>query len=106
MGITILAPLLRRFNKASLALASGAIAVLVFSVLGLVYNDPRNGQAAVDANRKEYLFFLASEIPVSLLALISWKRFKWAFWVGWGINVVLSLIVLAVIIEFEFFWHW
>jgi len=80
--------------------------VLVFSVFGLVYNDPRNGQAAVDANRNEYLFFLASEIPVLLLALISWKRFKWAFWAGWGINVVLSLIALAVVIEFEFFWHW
>ncbi len=100
------APLLRRYNKASVALAAGACAVIAFCIVGLVSLDPRIGQAAIEQNRKEYLFFLATEIPVFFFALISWKRSKWAFWVGWGINVALSVIVLAVVIQLEFFWHW
>jgi hypothetical protein len=106
MGIMIVAPMLRRFGIASLALAGGAFAVLLFSVIGLVHVDPRIGLAAIESNRREYLFCLACESPVFLLALISWKRFRWAFWVGWGINLAFSLIVMAVIIELVFFWHW
>jgi hypothetical protein len=100
------APLLRRYNKASQALAAGALAVLAFSVIGLVQVDQRIGQAAVEQNRKEYLFFLACELPVFLLALTSWKRSRWTFWLGWGINVAVSLVVLWVFVELTFFWHW
>jgi hypothetical protein len=100
------AALLRRPTKDSVALAAGALIVIVFSLVGLANPDVRAGQSAVDSNRREYLFFLACELPVFLLALISWKRFKWAFWLGWGINAALSLIVLWVVIELEFFWHW
>jgi hypothetical protein len=102
----IVAPLLRRYGKASVALAAGAGAVIAFCIFGVVFLDARTGQAAVEQNRKEYLFFLVCEIPVLVLALISRKRSHWAFWVGWAINVVLSLICLAVFIELEFFWHW
>lgn len=106
MSIMVVAPLLRRYNGASAVLAAGAFIVLSFSTIGLVHVDPRIGPSAIESNRKEYLFCLACELPVFILALISWKRFKWAFWVGWGINVAFSLIVLAVIIELTFFWHW
>ena len=102
----LVAPLLRRYNKASAALAVGSLAVLTFTLVGLIRVDPRIGQAAIESNRKEYLFCLACELPVLILALISWKRFKWAFWLGWAINAIFSLIVLAVIIDLTFFWHW
>ena len=106
MAIMIAAPVLRRFGMASLALAAGAFAVLMVAVIGLVHVDPRIGLAAIESNRREYLFCVACECPVFLLALMSWRRFKWAFWLGWGINLVFSLIVIAVIIDLEFFWHW
>jgi len=106
IGVMIVAPLLHRYNKASAALAAGAIAVIAVAVVGLVHVDPRIGLAAIESNRREYLFCLASELPVFLLALISWKRFTWAFWLGWGINLAFTLIVLAVVIELTFFWHW
>jgi hypothetical protein len=107
ISLMIVAPLLRRCNKkASFALAGGSFVVLAVAVIGLVHVDPRIGQAAIESNRREYLFCLACELPVFILALISWKRFKLAFWVGWGINVAFSLIVLAVVIELVFFWHW
>jgi len=106
ISVMIVAPLLRRYHKASPTLAGGAFAVLAVAVVGLVHVDPRIGLAAIDQNRREYLFCLACELPVFILALISWNRFKWAFWMGWGINVAFSLIILAVVIELEFFWHW
>ena len=107
ISLMIVAPLLRRYSIASSVLAGGAFAVLVrVAVIGLLHVDPEDWPGAIESNRKEYLFCLACELPVFLLALISWKRFKWAFWVGWGINVAFSLIVLAVVIELTFFWHW
>jgi hypothetical protein len=106
IGLMLVAPLLRRFGKASLALAAGAFVILALSVIGLAHVDPREGLAAIETNRKEYLFFLACQLPVFLLALISWKRFKWAFWLGWGINVAFSIFVLVIVVELEFFWHW
>jgi hypothetical protein len=102
----IIAPLLRRFLKASAALASGAFAVLAVTIYGLTHLDPKIGLSAIESNRKEYLFCLACQLPVLLLALISWKRFTWAFWAGWGINLAFSLFVFWVVIELEFFWHW
>ena len=106
ISLMIVAPFLRRYDKASLALADGALAVLAVAVIGLVHVDPRIGQSAIESNRKEYLFSLACELPVFILALISWKRFKWAFWLGWGINLAFSLLVLTIVVELEFFWHW
>jgi hypothetical protein len=106
IGFMIVAPLLRRYNKASLALAGGAFAVLAVAVIGLVHVDPRIGLVAIESNRKEYLFFLACELPVFILALISWRGFRWAFWLGWGINISFSLFILWVVIVLEFFWHW
>ena len=106
IGLMLVAPLLRRYNKASAALAVGSLAVLTFTLVGLIRVDPRIGQAAIESNRREYLFFAACETPVFFLALISWKRFGWAFWAGWGINLALSLIILAVFIKLEFFLHW
>ena len=106
MSLMIVAPLLKRWKRASPALAMGALIVLAIMAFGLLYVDPRNGLAANESNRKQYLFFLAIELPVFLLALISWKGFKWAFWVGWGINLALSIFVVWVFIQFTFFWHW
>jgi hypothetical protein len=106
ISLMIVAPLLRRYGMASLALAAGSFAVLAVAVVGLVHVDPRIGLAAIESNRREYLFCSACQLPVFLLALISWKRFKWAFWLGYGINVAFSLVILAVVIELEFFWHW
>jgi hypothetical protein len=106
IGLMLVAPILRRYGKAPLALAGGAFTVLAVAIIGLLQVDPRIGLAAIESNRKEYLFTLACELPVFILALISWKRFKWAFWLGWGINLAFSLLVLGIIIELEFFWHW
>jgi hypothetical protein len=108
LGISIMAisPLLRRANLASPALAGGALAVLLVALVGLVHVDPRIGLAAIESNRREYLFFLACEMPVFMLALISWKGFKWAFWLGYGINAAFTVFVMAVIVWLEFFWHW
>ena len=106
ISLMIIAPLLRRASMASFALAGGALAVLAVCMIGLVHVDPRIGLAAIESNRREYLFLLACEAPVFLLALISWKRFKWAFWLGYGINVAVSIFVLVIIVWLEFFWHW
>jgi len=40
------------------------------------------------------------------LALISSRRFKWAFWLGQGINLALALYLAVILIWLEFFWHW
>jgi len=32
------------------------------------------------------------------LALISWRRFKWSFWLGWGINLALALYPAVILI--------
>lgn len=106
ISLMIVAPLLRRVHLASPALAGGALAVIAVSIVGLLDVDPRIGLAAIESNRREYLFFLACELPVFILALISWNRFKWAFWVGYGISVAVTILVLVIIVWLEFFWHW
>jgi hypothetical protein len=106
LSLMIVAPLLRRSNLASPALAGGALAVLLVALVGLLHVDPRIGQAAIESNRREYLFLLACEVPVLILALISWKGFKWAFWLGYGINAAFSIFVLVIVVWLEFFWHW
>ncbi len=102
----LVAPLLRRYRKASLALACGAAAVLAVAVVGLVHVDPRIGEAAIEANRRQYLFILTCELPVLILALISFKYFKWAFWLGWAINLLFAIFVAVIVVWLEFFWHW
>jgi hypothetical protein len=108
LGITLMiaAPLLRRFQLRSPALAAGASAVLAVAVVGLARPDPRIGQAAIEANRRQYLFVLACELPVLVVALISLRHFKSAFWLGWAINLVLALYVAVIVVWLEFFWHW
>jgi hypothetical protein len=104
--LMLLSPLLRRFHKASHALAGGAAVVLVLAVVGLAHVDPRIGQAAIDENRRSNLALLAIELPVLILALLSWKYFKWAFWIGWAINLCFALFLTVIVIWLEFFWHW
>lgn len=104
--IMIVAPLFRRYHKASPMLAVGAATVLAVAVVGLAHTDPRIGQAAIEANRRQYLYVLACEMPVLILALISFKYFKWVFWLGWAINLVFALYLTVIIVWLEFFWHW
>jgi hypothetical protein len=108
LGISfmIVAPLLRRYHRASAALAAGASIVLGLAIVGLGHSDPRIGQAAIEANRRSYLAMLVCELPVLVLALISWKYFKWAFWLGWAINVLFALFLAIIVVWLEFFWHW
>lgn len=108
LGIILMmaAPLLRRYRLRSPALAGGASAVLLVAVVGSVHVDPRIGQAAIEANRRQYLYVLACELPVLILALVSFKYFKWAFWLGWSINLVFALYLAAIVMWLEFFWHW
>ncbi len=88
------------------ALAGGAFTVLAVAIVGLAHSDPRIGQAAIEANRRQYLFVLACELPVFTLALISFRYFKWAFWLGWTINLIFALYLAVIVVWLEFFWHW
>jgi hypothetical protein len=106
IGVMLVAPFLRRYHKTSLALACGAAAVLTVAIVGLIRVDPRIGQAAIESNRREYLFVLACESPVLVLALISFKYYKWAFWLGWAINLLFAMFVAVIVVWLEFFWHW
>ncbi len=106
VSLMIAAPLFRRYRLASPVLASGASMVLAFAIVGLAHSDPRIGQAAIEANRRQFLFVLACELPVFLLALISLRYFTWAFWLGWAINLAFALYLTVVAVWLEFFWHW
>jgi hypothetical protein len=106
IGLMLAAPLLRRYRMASPSLAAGAFTVLAVALIGLLHVDPRIGEAAIEANRRQYIFVVACELPVFLLALLSWKRFKRAFWLGWGINAAFSLFTFVIVVWLEFFWHW
>jgi len=104
---SMLAPLLRRSGPASgVALAGGASMLIFLAIAGLVHSDPRQGLAAIDANRREYFFILACEVPVLILALVSAKRGKMLFWVAWGIHAAFAACVVAILIWLEYFWHW
>jgi len=106
MGLMLVAPLLRRYRKASYTLAVGALVILLVSLYGLAHLDPRYGEGAIASDRRYYHFFLACEVPVLILALISLRFFKWAFWLGWTINLALALYLTVIVIWLEFFWHW
>jgi hypothetical protein len=105
-SLMLVTPLLRRYTLASLALGVGASAIVALSLIGLAHPDPRNGQAAIESDRRFHLLFLACELPVLALALISLRNFRWAFWFGWVINLGLALYLAMIVIWLEFFWHW
>jgi len=67
---------------------------------------PGSGSQPNESDRRFYLLFLACEIPVLALALISLRYFKSAFWLGWAINLGLALYLTVIVIWLEFFWHW
>ncbi len=106
VGLMIASPLLRRYNMASAGLAGGAGAILATVFIGLTHVDARIGQAAIHANRRFYLLILACELPVFVLALISWRSFKPAFWLGWILNALFTVYLIVVFVWLEFFWHW
>jgi hypothetical protein len=108
MGIALVwvAPILRRFGKASQTLVAGAFIVLSVVVFGLAFPDIKQGQAAVAANRRFYLAIVGSELPVLALGLISLRFFRYAFWIGWAINLILTLLLIALMIWLKFIWHW
>jgi hypothetical protein len=105
VALMLMAPLLRRYRKSSSALAGGASIVLALTAFELIHPDARIGQAAIESNRRFYLIVLAVELPVFILALISLRYFKYAFWLGWSVNLVLSLLLAVVLVWLEFFWH-
>lgn len=106
IALMLVAPLLRRHHKASFALAGGASIILALTLFGLIHPDVRQGQAAIESNRRFYLIVLAFELPVCTLALISARHFKYAFWLGWAVNLVFSLWLAAILVWLKFFWHW
>ena len=106
IALMLTAPLLRRSRKAPFALAGGAFILLVLAVFGLTYPDVSAGQAAIESNRRFYLIILAFELPVLTLALVSLRYFKYAFWLGWTVNLGFTAWLIAVLVWLEFFWHW
>jgi hypothetical protein len=68
ISLMIVAPLLRRYHKASAALTAGASIVLGLAIVGLMHSDPRIGQAAIEANRRSYMAMLLEVFQVGLLA--------------------------------------
>ena len=83
--VGIVAPFLRRCGKAgAMTLASGAAFLVVLAVLGVAHADPQEGLATIEANRRQYLFVLACEIPVLVFALLSLRQLKKAIlaWMG------------------------
>jgi Ca2+/Na+ antiporter len=95
-----------RYKLASRALAGGATAIVALALAGIVYPDPRNGQATIESDRRFYLLFFSCELHVLALALISLRYFKWAVGLGWAINLALALYLALILIWLEFFWHW
>jgi hypothetical protein len=106
IALMLVAPLLRRYRKAPHTLLAGAFIVIAVALFGLAFPDTKEGQAAVVSNRRFYLDILAIELPVLALGLISLRRFKYAFWLGWTINLILMLLLIALMIWLKFFWHW
>jgi hypothetical protein len=106
VSLLLMAPLLRRYRKASAALAGGAFIILALAFFGLIHPDARSGQAAIESNRRFYLIVLAVELPVFTFALISSRCLMYAFWLVWVANFIFALWLSAVLVWLEFFWHW
>jgi hypothetical protein len=106
IALMLVAPLLRRYHKASSVLMAGASIVLALTAFELIHPDARIGQAAIESNRRFYLIAVAVELPVFILAVISLRYFKYAFWLGWVANLIFTLWLGAILVWLEFFWHW
>ena len=106
IALVLVAPLLRRFGKASQTVVAGAFIVLAVVVFGLAFPNTAGGQEAVESDRRFYLAVLGLELPVLGLGLISLRFFRYTFWVGWTINLILTLLLIALMVWFKFFWHW
>jgi hypothetical protein len=52
--------------------------------IDLAYPDVRIGKAAIEANRRFYRMMLACELPVLILALVSWEIFQVGLLAGMG----------------------
>jgi hypothetical protein len=63
----VVPPFLRRFGKARCVCLAPEQQSSSFLLVGLTHPDPSQGLAAVEANRREYLFVLACESPVLAL---------------------------------------
>jgi len=75
----IAAALLRRYRRASsMALAGGAGLLLVLSAAGLVPTDAREGLAAIEANRRQYLFVIPLRACVRTASAGAGTRFPGA----------------------------
>jgi len=80
----------------------GALRIVILQVPsnGLAPLDPRFGQGAIDSGPRHHLVFLACELSVLALTLISLRYFKSAFWMGWTINDRdMARIFLALAIQ-------
>jgi hypothetical protein len=106
IALMLVAPLLRRYRKASHTLVAGAFIALAVVAFGLAFPDFKEGQAAVVANRRFYLAILAFELPVFTLGLVSLRFFRYAFWLGWAINLILTMLLITLVVWLKFFWHW
>jgi hypothetical protein len=107
MAIGVFTPLLRRHGRAAAGLLAAVAAILAaLAITNLITQDPRVGLAAIEENRRFDLLIAGCELPVVALALISLKRLKKLYWVGWGIHAALTVWLGAVIVWLEFFWHW
>jgi hypothetical protein len=105
--VAVASPFLRRHGKAgSAVLAGGAVALVAIALVEMLHPDARAGLAANQADRRFYWIIFGCEVPVMALALISQRRFKKAFWVGWGIHMALAVWLTAVVTWLQFFWHW
>jgi hypothetical protein len=104
--LMIASALLRRHDIAAFVLATGAVVVVAVALVGILYLDPRIGEAAVRANRGQYEFIVACQLPVLILALASRRGSRGAFWLGWGTNLAFSLFVVVVVVWLKFYWHW
>jgi hypothetical protein len=106
IALVLVAPLLRRFGKASQTLAAGAFIMLAVVVVGLAFPNTAAGLEAVESDRRFYLAILGFELPVLTLGLISLRFFRYTFWIGWAINLILTLLLIALMVWLKFFWHW
>jgi len=107
MAMGVAAPFFWRFGHArSMALSFGAAFMIVLAILGLTNPDPRQELATIEANRKQYHFLLACEIPMLALAIASFGKSRKVFWVGWRIHTALTALVIFVVVWLKFFWHW
>lgn len=81
IALVLVAPLLRRFGKASQTLVAGAFIVLSVVVFGLVFPDIKQGKQLSLRTGESYLAILGLELPVLVLGLISLRFFKYTLWI-------------------------